>query len=365
VAFAPDGKALVSARGPVLRLWDPVAGKELFQDLEGHHAGVSAVALSPDGKTVATGGDGVRLWDAASGKPAGRVGGNGHVAAVAFSPDGKTLAYGGADRVVHLWDVAAGQAAGELKGHKHPLCGLAFAPDGKALASGDVQSTVRLWDVAAGREVRAIDVQSGTESLSLAFAPDGKTLACAGAWNDSSFLPAGGISVQGVTMTPKQGFRVLLWDVASGKEVRHFEGLGDDVKSVAFSPDGKALAASSRDGHLALWDAATGKDRLYVLAHPGHGADEFSAAPCLAFAPDGKSLISAGADGTARVWDVATAKEVGRYQSPGGGFRALAVSRDGRRAVTGGADTTALVWDLASPPKPAAPAKPGAIFIRD
>jgi WD40 repeat protein len=365
VAFAPDGKALVSARGPVLRLWDSPGGKELFQTFEGHQSAVSAVALSPDGKTVATAGDGVRLWGAATGKPAGRVEAKGHVAAVAFAPDGKTLAYGGADRVVHLWDVAAGKAAGELKGHKHPLCGLAFAPDGKTLASGDAQSTVRLWDVAAAKERRAIDVQSGTESLSLAFSPDGKALACAGAWNDSSFLPAGGINVQGVMMTPKQGYRVLLWDVESGKELRHFEGLSDNVKSVAFSPDGKALAASSRDGHVALWDTATGNDRLYVLAHPGHRDDEFSPSPCVAFAPDGKALISASTDGTARVWDVTTAKEIGRYQSPGGGFHALAVSQDGRRFVTGGADTTALVWDLTAPPKPAPPAKPAAIFIRD
>jgi WD40 repeat protein len=364
VAFAPDGKAFVSAHGPVLRLWGS-DGKELFQNFEGHHAGVSAVALSPDGKTVATAGDGVRLWDAATGKPAGRIEAKGHVAVVAFAPDGKTLAYGGTDRVVHLWDVTGGKAAGELKGHKHPLCGLAFSPDGKTLASGDVQSTVRLWDVAAAKESRAIDVQSGTESLSLAFAPDGKTLACAGAWNDSSFLPAGGINVQGVMMTPKQGYRVLLWDVESGKEVRHFEGLGDNVKCVAFSPAGKTLAASSRDGHVALWDSATGKDRLYVLAHPGHHDDEFSTVPCVTFAPDGKALISAGTDGTARVWDVTTAKGVGRYQSPGGGFRALAVSQDGKRLVTGGADTTALVWDLMAPPKPAAPAKPAAIFIRD
>jgi WD40 repeat protein len=364
VAFAPDGKALVSARGPVLRLWDAATGKELFQDFEGHHAGVSAVAVSPDGKTVATAGDGVRLWDRATGKPAGRVEAKGHVAVLAFAPDGKTLAYGGSDRLVHLWDVTTGKAAGELKGHKHQLCGVAFSPDGKTLASGDVQSTVRLWDVAGAREKQMIDVQSGTESLSLAFSPDGKALACAGAWNDSSFLPAGGISIQGVMMTPKSGYRVLLWDAETGKEVRHFEGLNDNVKSVAFSPDGKSLAAASRDGRIAVWDAATGKDRLYVLAHPTQKDAAFSATPCVAFAPDGKPLISAGTDGTVRLWDVTTAKEVGRYQSPGGGFHALAVSRDGKVAVSGGADTTALVWDLMAPPKPAPPARPNAIFLQ-
>jgi WD40 repeat protein len=364
VVFAPDGKALVSASGPVLRLWDPATGKELFSDFEGHRSAVAAVAVSPDGKSIATAGDGVRLWDGATGKPDRRIDAKGHVAVVAFSPDGKTLAYGGSDRIVHLWDMTTGKSTGELNGHKHQLCGLAFAPDGKTLASGDVQSTVRLWDVATGKERQTIDVQSGTESLSLAFSPDGKTLACAGAWNDSSFLPAGGINVQGVVMTPKQGYRVLLWDAANGKELRHFDGLGDNVKSVAFSPDGKTVAAAARDGRIALWDAATGKEKLHILAHPGHRDQEFSPAPCVAFTPDGKVLISAGTDGTARVWDVNTAKELGRFQSPSGGFRTLAVARDGKTAVVGGADTTALVLDLTAPPKPTAPARSNAIFIR-
>jgi WD40 repeat protein len=364
VAFAPDGKALVSARGPVLRLWDPATGKELFQQFEGHQSSVSAAVISPDGKMIATAGDGVRLWDAATGKPSRRIEAKGRVAVLAFSPDGKTLAYAGTDRLVHLWDVTAAKAAGELKGHKHQLCGLAFSPDGKTLASGDVQATVRLWDVAGAKERQAIDMKSGTESLSLAFAPDNKTLACAGAWNDSSFLPAGGINIQGVQMTPKQGYRVLLWDAETGKEVRHFEGLTDNVKSLAFSPDGKALAAASRDGRVAVWDAATGKDRLYVLAHPNQHDTAFSPTPCVAFAPDGKSLITAGTDGTARVWDVATAKERGRYHSPGGGFHALAVTQDGKRLVTAGADTAAIVWDLTAPPKPAPPARPNAIFIQ-
>src|SRR5262249_17874165 len=270
VAFAPDGKSFVSARGPVLRAWDPVAGKEQFQQFDGHHGSVAAVAVSPAGSTVATAGDGVRFWDAATGKPGSRIEARGRVAVLAFSPDGKTLAYGGADRVVHLWDVAAGKAASELKGHKHQLCGLAFSADGKALASGDVQSTVRLWDVAASKELQVIDVESLTETLSLAFAPDGKTLACAGAWNDSGFLPGGGIVIQGVKAMAKEGYRVLLWDTGTGKEVMKFEGLHDKLKSVAFAPDGKTLAATSRDGKVCLWDPATGKERLFITAHPTH-----------------------------------------------------------------------------------------------
>src|SRR5262249_40455352 len=140
---------------------------------------------------VASAGDGIRLWDPATGKLARTIEARG-VTCLAVSPDGKMLASGGRDRVVRLWDVESGKALAELKGHKNGLCGLTFSPAGKLLASGDVQATVRVWDVKEGKEVCLIDNKSGTESLSLAFSPDSKTLACAGAWNDSSFLPKKG-----------------------------------------------------------------------------------------------------------------------------------------------------------------------------
>src|SRR5207253_496411 len=148
---------------------------------------------------VASGGEDVRLWDAATGKPVRRIATAG--ASLAFAPDGKTLATAGRDRVVHLWVTATGKESGQLKGHRHQVRSAVFSPDGKYLASGDVQSVIRIWDVAAAKEVHQIDLRSGTENLSLAFSPDGKTLACAGAWNDSSFLPKGVIKIQGVEMT--------------------------------------------------------------------------------------------------------------------------------------------------------------------
>jgi WD40 repeat protein len=364
IAFAPDGKTLVTARGPVLRVWDPATGQELFQDFDGHHAGVAAVAVSPDGKLVATGGDDLRIWDAATSKSLRRISIKGGINALAFSPDGKLLASAGKDRIVHLWEVATGKVAGELKGHKLMLCGLAFSRDGTRLASGDVQSTIRIWDVAGGKELHRIDNYSGTEYLSLAFSPDGRRLACAGAWNDSSFLPAKGaaftingkevksdgrFSIQGVEMERKDGYYVLQWDTATGKPTHKFGGLSDKVRSVAYSPDGRTLAAASRDGRIVLWDVQTGKDRLHILAHPGHTDTPFSLAPGLAFTPDGQTLISAGSDKTIRLWDPVTARERGRFQAPDG-LTGIAVTPDGKTLVSGSSDTTALFWDLGAVP---------------
>jgi WD40 repeat protein len=363
IAYAPDGKTLVSVRGQTIRLWDTATGKERFRKVVGHQAAVSSVVYSPDGKLVASGGEDVRLWDAATGKPVRRIATPG--ATVAFTPDGKTLAAAGRDRIVRLYDVQTGKETSQLKGHRNHVRAVAYSPDGQTLASGDVQATIRLWDVATGKEVHQIDMKSGTEHLSLAFSPDARTLACAGAWNDSSFLPKGGINIQGVEMTAKQGYLVLLWDVATGKEVRRFAGLKDNIKSVAFSPDGRILAAASRDGRIALWEASTGKEVLYIMAHPNPDDAAFSTSPCVAFSPDGKTLVSASTDKTIRLWDVATAKELRQFQAPDGGFHAVAFAPDGKALVSGSSDSTVVVWDPAAHGEAPKSDKNNVIFIGD
>jgi WD40 repeat protein len=364
VAYSPDGKTLASARGPAIRLWDAATGKEHFLEFEGHQAGVAAVGYSPGGKTLASAGEDVRLWEPATGKLIRRIPGSAH--ALAFSPDGKTLAVVGRDRTIRLFEADTGKETAQLKGHRNQLRAVAFSPDGRTLASGDAQATIRLWDVAAGKELHQIDLKSGTETLSLAFSPDGQTLACAGGWNDSSFLPKNAVfNVQGVKMTWKQGYLILLWDVASGKEIRRFEGLQDDLKSVAFSPDGKTLAAASRNGRVGLWDVATGRERLYIVAHPGHADASFSGSPCVAFSPDGKTLATAGNDRAIRFWDPATAKELGQFQVPDGGISCIAYSPDGKSLASAGVDTTVLVWEVAAAMNPPGKAKAHVLYIRD
>jgi len=350
IAYSPDGKTVTTVRGAALRLWDATTGKERFLDFAGHQTGVQAVAVSPDGKLTASGGEDIRLWETATGKPVRRLASS--AVTVAFSPDGKTLASGGG-RSVRLWDVESGKELHSFDGPRL-LRSVVFSPDGKMLASGDEQAVVRLWDLDGKKEIRSIDNQTLAESLSLAFSPGGKTLACAGAWNQLGFGNVT-LNLQGrVTVKGREGYFVLMWDVETGKEVHRFAGLKDNIKSVAFSPDGKTLAASSRDGRLVLWDAATGKERLHIMAHPVVGATTptahlggaFAAAPALCFSPDGKTLVSASPDKTIRLWDTVTAKEVGRFQSPDGGFTALALTRDGSKLISASSDSTVVVWDV-------------------
>src|SRR5262249_13461319 len=137
--------------------WQP---KELVAVLGEHawrHWGpVKAVAVSPDGKIIASGGDDttVRLWELSTGRElAAFRDHNGKIFALAFSPDGKTLAAAGDNDInIRLWDVPQRKLRGTLQGHKGGVQSIAFAPDGKTLASCSQDNTFKIWDVASGQE---------------------------------------------------------------------------------------------------------------------------------------------------------------------------------------------------------------------
>src|SRR6266545_144568 len=313
-----------------------------------HGSTVLAVALAPDGKTVAAASIDGRLcvWDTASGallrewRP--------DALALAWSPDGKTLATGGNDRAVILWDVATGKQRRQLTGHAKRISALAYTADGSILASASADGIIRLWRPAMGKEIRRLEGHQDPGNIPtrapnqepvfpvvgcLAFAPDGKTLASGGTVGTAR-----------------------LWDVATGKEVLGLKGhtqnarrpgfvpAGVAISGVAFAPDGKTLATASYDDNTALlWDVSTGKPRGRLAGHTG-------GVHSVAFAPDGKTLATGGAfyDGSVWVWDVASGKERARMAGHTHGVYGLDFSKDGRLVASGGADGAVRLWDAAT-----------------
>jgi WD40 repeat protein len=150
LVFSPDGSRLVIAdsSGQVL-LWDVAAGREIAR-WQAHESGFLGMALSPDGRLLATARyvDGaVRLWDATDGRPRGALEVSAGVAALAFSPDGTLLAMARGDGFATLSDVASGGQVGAVRVPSGSLHAVAFSEDGRLLATGGNDGAVRLWDV--------------------------------------------------------------------------------------------------------------------------------------------------------------------------------------------------------------------------
>jgi eukaryotic-like serine/threonine-protein kinase len=304
-----DAADLRHVTGANLAGWSPSLGP--LQAFLAHSDWVSAVAFSPEGKTLVTcGSDGAaRLWDVDTGLPAGPpLPHGGAVAAVAFSPDGKTVVTGGADGMARLWEVSTATPARPPLKHGSAVFALALSPDGKTLATGGGDKAVRLWDLATGEARAALEHPAAVQRV--AFASDGKTLA---------------------TVCADNGAR--LWDVATGRPTGaplRQEGV---LRAVAFSPDGRFLLTGGDDKTAGLWEVAAAQ-RLNTLDHQG-------AVRAVAFAPDGQTILTGSADKTAQLWEVTTGRRLGPPLAHRQTVSAVAYSPDGRLFATGMKDGTA------------------------
>jgi WD40 repeat protein/serine/threonine protein kinase len=311
VAFSADGHRLYSASADgTLRVWDgtPLALRAPpgHHPLQGHQGPIIGLAFSSDRRYLATGAlDGTaRLWDVAARQLVHTLPGQ-DVTSVAFHAGGRRLTTVSTDGTLVQWDPATGERRRTLRGHLGPIWNAGFtagfSADGERLTTLGKDGMVRIWETGSGREV--VSTPAGTPvALTTFLSPDGRRVGVAGFGS------------------------VRLLEVESKKPVASWSTSFHGASHLAFSADGRRLAAGFWDGTVRVWDIKSKK-----ILHTFHHSDRVT---CVAFHPNGKQLASGSCDNTAKVWDLETDQEVQTLHGHIGYVMCLAYSRDGALLAT-------------------------------
>jgi WD40 repeat protein len=274
-AFGPDGKKLATngnGRG-ILAVWDAVEGKKVVSK-RAHDEVVSGIDFADNGQKVAASTyQRTTIWTLPSGNMNHQFGRQqGSVKSVAFAPGSQQMATACSAKTIWMWDVTTAQPLWKVS-DAASYDDLDFSPDGRFLGSCGYDSMVRLWDVATGDPVSVLEGH-GERVRAVDFSHDGGQIASAS--EDSTSR---------------------IWDVASGKTLIKLDH-PDKVWAVSFSCDRVVVATGCEDGKVRLWNATTGELLQELDGHKGP-------VRCITFAPRGDLLASGADDKTIRLWDFA------------------------------------------------------------
>ncbi len=300
IAFSPDGKTLASA-GPQIRLWNLETGKETATFKTDNNSS-NFIRYSSDGRNlISASGDGeLMLWEVSTGKHTLLWQDPGGATNAVISRDGKTLAVISGMKDIDIWDFSSRKQLRSIEGPGvnwgavQFSGGISLSPDAKILAMAHAEGKIQLWDVvdkhlsktiAAYKPVYAVDT--------VAFSPDGKILAAGAVGNsDNHYFSA---------------CDATLWDVESGKQKASFAGNKYGITDVAISPDGRLIATGGEDSTVRLWEIATQKPIATLKEHR-------YAVMCIAFSPDGRYLASGSGDRTVCVFELLAHEKKSRNQ---------------------------------------------------
>lgn len=214
----------------------------------GHTSTVFAVAWSPDGTRIVSGGNDntIQVWNATTGKRLLTYTGHlGSIWAVAWSPDGRRMASGGNDGTVQVWETSSGHRLLTYTGHTAPVRGVAWSPDGTRIASASQDGTMQVWDATSGKPLFSSG-SSPTPEWVVAWSPSGHCLA----------------EASGNTSEEQRRETVQVWSATSEQLLisypvpsSAFLAYADGTLSLTWSPGGTCLASGGADTIVHLWNA--------------------------------------------------------------------------------------------------------------
>jgi len=370
VAWSPDATKLAGVsrryypKDVKLRIWDVGSGK-LLAGLPAHSDRITSLAWSPDGQFLATVGRdfAARIIDVAGGKVARTIGGlrSWLYGSPAWSPDGRVMAWPGRAAnggIVWLWDVAAGKP---LPPRKVPAGtrGLRWSPDGKKLLGLAGYKTLVFLDMKSRKKPETLPTRE-YQTYTFAWSPDSTHVAYAGRprreggaaiyiVDPETALGVKTISTKhrgvghlafspdGKVLAAASGYQIDLWNIAAGERLAGFN-IGKTrgrIRNLAWSPDGKAIATGGTDNCVRLWSVETGKQTAqFTRKYMGDVRD-------VAWSPDGKKVASACEDYKLRVWDVASGET-----SPAIPISAYSVAwLNGGRTIAAGSNSHVRLFD--------------------
>ena len=305
--------SLITQLLPIPNSPNPWEKVKLRRTLAGHTDEIRAIAISPDGKTLASGSydKTIKLWALRLGKPLHTLTGHSHrITCIAISPDGRILASGSYDKTIKLWSISTGKLLNTLVSRADRVRDIGFSPNGQILiSSGDCE--IKLWAVRTGKLLRILAGNSDS-ARHIAFNPDGHSCAVG--------------SLNGT---------LELWNPHNGKPLMTFTNQSTNITCLEFSPDGLMLASGS-SGAITLWNPQTGKLlRTFAPESPGVAA--------LAFSPDSQVLAS-GSGALIELWDVQNGQRLTKLSGHTQPVRSLGFSPHGDILVSAGSDRKIKLW---------------------
>jgi WD40 repeat protein/serine/threonine protein kinase len=300
IALLPDGKHLVSLTDiGAIRLWDVETGKEV-QPLTGPVGAAQSVTFGPNGTRLAaaTAGEKARLWDVMASKELSALETHPHTSAASISPDGERIALRHALNLFVLWEPTTNYKGDHH--HRGELRATAFSPDGRLIARAHEAAGLDFWDVKKAEP--GIHIEGRFQWVALD--PSGRIAATA---HDDNTLH--------------------LYEIATGRKLPTFQEAINVSGPLAFSPDGRSVAAGSSE--VSIWNLANGLKRWSV---PGY---------CFAFSPNGQSLAVAQADRIVG-YDAATGAKLHEWQLPGP-VHTITFAADGHHLATANGNGTVYI----------------------